>query len=125
MKNFIRRLWFCFWDRFTNVSYDLGNWLNVLSNFLMLLLGQYVYKIRGCFGIGGEIFIPVVICIIVFLFKYVGSQKHAEKEAIPVPRKRFTEVHNDGEVTIEYNKMEELILYVADVEDYLENKGLM
>lgn len=42
---------------------------------------------------------------------------------VPVPRKRFTTVDEDGEVTVRVDRTQELILYVCDLEDYLERKG--
>lgn len=43
-------------------------------------------------------------------------------DSFPVPVKRFTTVDEDGVVSVENDRLQEMILYVADVEDYLERK---
>lgn len=42
---------------------------------------------------------------------------------MPIPRKRFTVVDSDGEVSVRVDRTQELILYVCDVENYLTRKG--
>lgn len=51
--------------------------------------------------------------------------KYSEVEDIsfPVPPKRFTSESGDGEVSIEKNRLQEMILYVSEVEDWLESSG--
>lgn len=44
-------------------------------------------------------------------------------DEVPVPRERFTQTSNDGEVTVRVDRTQELILYVCDLENYLERKG--
>lgn len=46
------------------------------------------------------------------------------KMNFPESRKRFTKEDEDGEVTIETKRLQEMILWVADVEDWMERKGL-
>ena len=97
--------------------------LNTLLPYLMFVVGQYVFKIRGKFGIGGEIFIPIIIFTIIWFIKSYAN-KIGKGMTIPVPNKRFTEV-NEDEVTVEYERIHEMMLYVADLEDWLERKGLL
>ena len=51
--------------------------------------------------------------------KYSG----VEDTGFPVPVKRFTSESRDGEVTIENSRLQEMIIYVCDVEDWLESSG--
>lgn len=44
-------------------------------------------------------------------------------QSVPAPVKRFTEVSDDGMVSVDQNRLQELLLYVADVEDSLERSG--
>ena len=53
------------------------------------------------------------------------ANKIGKGTTIPVPDKRFTEVDDYGEVSIPNNRIQELILYLADLEDWLERKGLL
>lgn len=51
--------------------------------------------------------------------------KYSEVEdtGFPIPAKRFTSESGDGEVSIEKNRLQEMILYVSEVEDWLESSG--
>ena len=98
--------------------------LNLVLPYLMYLIGQYVYEDRGKFAVGSEIFIPLIFCIIIYYIRSYAN-KIRKGTTIPVPNERFTEVDDDGEVSIENNRIQELILYLADLEDWLERKGLL
>lgn len=98
--------------------------LNLVLPYLMYLIGQYVYEDRGNFAIGSEIFIPIIFCMIIYYIRSYAN-KIGKGTTIPIPNERFTEVDDDGEVSIENNRIQELILYLADLEDWLERKGLL
>lgn len=91
--------------------------------YLMWYLGAYLYEERGEFAVGGELFVPLVVFLVIY---FIGSfANHIGKgERIPVPEKRFTEV-DDGEVSIPVSRQDEMLFYLADLEDYLERKGYM
>lgn len=91
--------------------------------YLMWYLGAYLYEERGEFTVGGELFVPLIVFLVIY---FVGSfANHIGKgERIPVPEKRFTEV-DDGEVSIPVSRQDEMLFYLADLEDYLERKGYM
>ena len=97
--------------------------LNVILPYLMFFVGMYVFDKRGTYQMGGEMFIPVIIFILIWFMKSYAN-KIGKGTTPPVPHKRFTEI-SDDEVQIENDRLQELILYVADVEDYLERKGLL
>ena len=98
--------------------------LNFILPYLMYIIGQDVYATRGYLGIGGELLIPVVFCVITYALRSYAN-KIGKGTIIPVPDKRFTEVDDYGEVSIPNNRIQELILYLADLEDWLERKGLL
>ena len=75
-------------------------------------------------SVGGEIFIPLIFCILIFFIKSYAN-KIGKGTTIPIPNKRFTEEDDDGEVSIENRRIQELILYTADLEDWLERKWLL
>ena len=54
--------------------------------------------------------------------KYLKYNK-VKDTGFPVPVKRFTSESGDGEVSIEKNRLQEMILYVSEVEDWLEYSG--
>jgi hypothetical protein len=108
------------------VKSSLRTYAKLLNGFLpyiMYLIGQYVFKERGRLTLGGELFIPIIIFILIWFINSYAN-KIGKGSTVPVPQKRFTEI-SDDEVTVEHERVQEMILYVADVEDYLERKGLL
>lgn len=99
--------------------------LSIMLPFVMLLIGQAVALKRGSFAIGGEILIPPFIGVIIYFIRSFAN-KLGKGITVPIPKKRFTEVDNEtGEVNILNDRVQELILYVADLEDWLQRKGLL
>lgn len=47
------------------------------------------------------------------------------KLGIPVPPKRFTKVTEDDMVSIDSSRLQELLLYTGELEDWLESKGYL
>lgn len=118
-------------DTFDNIKYFIdsnlmmfANILNLILPYIMYIIGQYVAYDRGYIGIGGEILIPLAFVVITYFMKSAAN-KMGKGITIPVPGKRFTEADEYGEVTIEYHRVQELILYMADLEDWLERKGML
>ncbi len=103
---------------------NFASLLNLILPFVMYAIGQEVFKEREKFAVGGEIFIPIAVFVLIYFIKAYAN-KVGKGTTIPVPEKRFTEVDDDGEVSIENNRLQELILYVADLEDWLKRKGLL
>ena len=99
--------------------------LSIMLPFIMLLIGQAVALKRGSFAIGSEILIPPFIGVIIYFIRSFAN-KLGKGITVPIPKKRFTEVDNEtGEVNILNDRVQELILYVADLEDWLQGKGLL
>lgn len=98
--------------------------LNFILPYLMYIVGQNVYAARGYLGVGGELFLPIIFYMITYVLRSYAN-KIGKGTTIPVPEKRFTEVDDYGEVNIRQDRIQELILYVADLEDWLERKGLL
>ena len=61
-----------------------------------------------------------VACFIVS--KYL-KYSEVEDTGFPVPVKRFTSESRDGEVSVEKSRLQEMIIYVSEVEDWLESSG--
>ena len=99
--------------------------LSIVLPFVMLLIGQDVALKRGSFAIGSEILIPPFIGVIIYFIRSFAN-KLGKGITVPIPKKRFTEIDNEtGEVNILNDRVQELILYVADLEDWLQRKGLL
>lgn len=103
---------------------NLARLLNLILPYAMYFIGQRVYADRGQFAVGFELFIPIIVCVIIYYIRSYAN-KIGKGYTIPVPDKRFTQIDDYGEVSISNNRIQELILYLADLEDWFERKGLL
>lgn len=101
-----------------------ANILNLIVPYAMYFIGQYVAMDRNEINVGGELFLPLVFIVIIYYLKSAAN-KLGKGTTIPLPDKRFTQVDEDGEVSIENRRIQELILYLADLEDWMERKGML
>ena len=131
MKRFLRITLAIILDVMQAVHYfvtnNLRNFARILSfilPYVMYIIGQNVCAERGKIAFGGELFIPILFCVITYYIRSYAN-KIGKGTTIPVPDKRFTEVDDYSEVSIPNNRIQELILYLADLEDWLERKGLL
>lgn len=108
----------------TNNLRNFARILEFILPYIMYVIGQDVCAERGKIAFGGELFIPIMFCAIIYYIRSYAN-KICKGNTIPVPEKRFTEVDDDGEVSIKNSRIQELILYLADLEDWLERKGLL
>ena len=131
-KKHKKSLMFCILkELFNSISYFVKDNLMNFSKFLDFALPYLMYIIGKCDGftnsylvIGLELFIPFLFCIVTFFMRSYAN-RIGKGTTIPVPNKRFTEIDEYGEVSIENRRLQELILYIGDLEDWLERKGLM
>ncbi|MBR6605785.1 MAG: hypothetical protein IKK92_07965 [Prevotella sp.] len=72
-----------------------------------------------------ELFVPIAMFISIYLFRYSAERLGVGNRIPPIPNKRFTHVDEDGEVSIENDRLQELILYTADLEDWFERKNVL
>lgn len=70
------------------------------------------------------LFLPMVVWFVTIVLDRL-AEKTGKGKNLPIPVKRFTEEDSDGEVSIEQSRLQEMILYVNDVESYLERHHLM
>lgn len=131
MKRFLRITLAIIIDVVQTVHYFITNnlrnfaWiLNFILPYVMYVIGQTVCEERGRIAFGGELFIPIVFCVVTYYVRSYAN-KIGKGTTIPVPEKRFTEVDDDGEVSVRNSRIQELILYLADLEDWFERKGLL
>lgn len=101
-----------------------ANILNTILPYVMYFLGQNLAIERKDIAVGGEIFIPTLFVIVIYYLKS-SANKIGKGITIPIPERRFTEVDEDGEVSVENKRIQELLLYVADLEDWMYRKGLI
>lgn len=131
MKKFLRVIAEITSETISDFTYFIKNNLMTFASVLSLILpyityfiGQNVALNRNSIAVGGEIFIPLLFVIVIYYLKSTAN-KIGKGTTIPLPEKRFTDVTDDGEVNIEHKRLHELILYVADLEDWMERKGML
>lgn len=67
--------------------------------------------------------LTVLAQMVCFITSKYLKYSEVEDTGFPVPAKRFTSESRDGEVSIENSRLQEMIIYVCDVEDWLESSG--
>lgn len=110
----------------------------ILSNFgfvityLTYVLILFTYFVgNGCVLIEDDvdllnIAVITLMMILIRIAAFCLKEVSPVKDGIPIPEKRFTEIDkDDGMVSVDNNRIQELLLYVADLEDSLERKGLL
>lgn len=113
-----------FQDVIANGMSGIGNALLASGPFVMLLVGEYAYADRGYWAVGGEVILPFVFVIAGFALKSYARVSGTDHSDIPVPYRRFTKVdYNSGQVDVEYDRVQEMILYMADLEDWFDRNG--
>lgn len=111
---------------FRELAYCIKFNSRYIIGLLNLLLPCAMY-ILGCKC--GNVFswylaIPLPAMLVLYYMREMASRSNVGS-GIPTPHNRFTHVDEDGEVTVETRRTQELILYVADLEDWLVRKGLL
>lgn len=112
---------------FDSLAKHIANILLLLSPYLMLWI-SIIYRgdsfVEFCHHYWFLLFIPIVIHIFACFLKYYANVV-GTGDVCPVPVKRFTESDDKGMVSVDNSRVQEMLLYVADVEDYLERKGYL
>lgn len=99
--------------------------IDIAIPYLMYYIGQDMAVVRGYKAVGGEIFIPILLIIASYYIRQIANRT-GKGNTVPVPAIRFTEVDRDtGEVTVVMSRMEEMLLYMADLEDWLQRKQML
>ena len=112
-------------DAYFTIIYVAEKNINNLSNILLFCLPYIMYFLgKGKIEINKYMIIPIAMFLVIMFLKTYAN-KIGKGSTIPIPERRFTEVDEDGEVSIDTSRTQELILYVADLEDWLERRGLL
>lgn len=107
-----------------NMRY-FANLISTATPYVMYFIGQNIVLERGRFAVGGELFIPILIAVLVYYLRQIANRS-GKGNSMPVPEKRFTEVdESTGEVTILTSRTEEMLLYMADLEDWFERRRIL
>lgn len=98
-----------------------ANILYLAAPYIMYFTGRYTANNE----VGFEFFIPLAFIVVIYYLRSTAN-KIGKGTTVPVPDNRFTQVDEDsGEVSVENNRIQELLLYMADLEDWMERKGML
>ena len=108
-----------------DIVYWFKNNIRVFIGLIQLGVPYLMYWL--CYKYAFNVFV-LIIPIASFLIQVVMNRvndKIGKGREIPIPESKFTQEDEDGEVSIDTHRLQEMILYVADVESYLERKHLI
>lgn len=97
----------------------------VMADVLVVMLLPFSFAVGHRWAIDRDVSFLIVACavVIVWLVCIVAlrwtAKYYGVDDDLPVPNERFTEVEK-GEVSIDKARLQELILYVAELEDWVE-----
>jgi hypothetical protein len=105
------------------IIYKVTHSLSPLSKLIIFVTPIIMYWIgRGQIKFDAWIILPIFLVCIASIIRRV-SNRIGKGDTFPVPKEKFTSVDEDGNPSIEAQRIHELILYVADVEEWLQKKG--
>lgn len=96
---------------------NISNVLEFICPYIMVSL--YINSRTGRFLVW---LLPPFFWLVAYVLKEIAN-KTGKGLSIPKPIKRFTEVSEDGEITIPMDRVEELIVFMYDLEEWYERKG--
>lgn len=99
-----------------------GDMVLVVLPFISLIIGEGLYKQRDSFELGSEVLVLFIVVCFAFFLKSLAHVIGTDKKDMPVPSRRFTNVNGD-EVSISNDRVQELLLYMADLEDWFDREG--
>lgn len=110
----------------------IKSWLKQNASLLLTIVDMLVPLVAVLISMNLEglrgLIISLVVCLIVQSILGVSRHYYAwarERTDMPKPDKRFTREEDGGEVTIEYARLQELILFMDEYENWLEANNLV
>lgn len=97
----------------------------IVENLLMVAFipGIWIIYFMGWLNLVTSIILYCLACLVFFVFQYV-DKRYSFSLKFPIPEKWFTSEDKYGEITVEKDRLQELILYVNDVEKFIVQNGL-
>lgn len=97
--------------------WDISFILMVFSPFMSIII-TYYFGYRLASAIAG------IVLFVVGILRIIDEAVNDETKGIPVPRKKFI-VDQGDYVEIENGNINEVVLYLFELQEYLEKKGLL
>ena len=104
-----------------NIKY-LMKLIDISIPYIYAYISILLYKERNSFIIGYEVLIPIIAYIILSVLNNFLNKINKGYD-IPLPRERFTTLNDNGNVSVDNSSINDIILYLYDLEEYLKSKG--
>ena len=124
LKSVMREMFNTFLYVLSTGIYPMSRILVLILPYLMLVVGLMWYKDSGLSMKIVFLIIPLLVNLLAYFLKSFVN-RIGKGETPPVPNERFTSDNGDGEISVEHSRLQELILFVNDYEEWLERKGFL
>ena len=104
-----------------NIKY-LIKLIDISIPYIYAYISILLYKERNNLIIGYEVLIPIIAYIILSILNNFLNKINKGYD-IPLPRERFTTLNDNGNVSVDNSSINDIILYLYDLEEYLKSKG--
>ena len=104
-----------------NIKY-LIKLIDISIPYIYAYISILLYKDRNSLIIGYEVLIPIIAYIILSVLNSFLNKINRGYD-IPIPRERFTILNDNGNVSVDNSSINDIILYLYDLEEYLKSKG--
>ena len=104
-----------------NIKY-LIKLIDISIPYMYAYISILLYRERNNLIIGYEVLIPIIAYIILSVLNSFLNKINRGYD-IPIPRERFTILNDNGNVSIDNSSINDIILYLYDLEEYLKSKG--
>lgn len=105
-----------------NIKY-LIKFIDISIPYIYAYISILLYRERNNnLIIGYEVLIPIIAYIILSVLNSFLNKINRGYD-IPLPRERFTILNDNGNVSVDNSSINDIILYLYDLEEYLKSKG--
>lgn len=105
-----------------SVKYGIVKELNHIAAIMQLVCS--ILLARSDFDIIELIFAYTLLGLVTMLMKEIGYKLNSITDrGIPIPDRRFVKIDNHGFISIDEEDIQEAMLYLNDVEEYISSKG--
>lgn len=104
-----------------NIKY-LIKLIDISIPYIYTYISILLYRDRNRLIIGYEVLIPIIAYIILSVLNNFLNKINKGYD-IPLPRERFTTLNDNGNVSVDNSSINDIILYLYDLEEYLKSKG--
>ena len=119
----LRALWIVLCEMLYSFKYNVVKELDKIAVIIEIAIPVVLNQIYA--DITKLIIVSIVMTVIVHYITKVGQKLNNETYGdLPLPRYRMTKIDSDGFVSlIDQDDLQELVLYMHEVEQYLTKKG--